>query len=457
MRNRLLGLGLFLVSFTFASTIETYRYFRIPASQVTEEFVKQSGFIQDHYFDTEFVIGYLPESRTAVWSSHLRTNWVELDPKVLAHQRIDLKTLKAMDMPVESGRFEDFHTYETLTSELQSLAAKAPDKAALMSAGKSVEGRELWYLRISNQKSGIANKPKLLYVSSMHGDEVTGKELMVYLIRELLTQYGRDARITRLVDSAEIFIMPSMNPDGTQHQQRFNAKGVDLNRDFPELNEQPFSGGRATETEHLMDLHRNNNFLLALNFHGGSLCVNLPWDSKVNHSGNLFGDDTVMHALARNYADNNRPMTQNNSGNFDHGVTYGYEWYPVYGGMQDWASFFRQAIHATVELSYPKWPSASALPTYWKDNRESLLGYLEGGLMGLHLQVMNPENQPLDVDVAVASATRTLHYTGGVVHRLTLAGDQKVTVTAPGYQTVQLTIPASSFQGEYKTIVMQKK
>ena len=40
-----------------------------------------------------------------------------------------------------------------------------------------------------------------------------------------------------------------------------------------------------------MELHRNNAFALALNFHGGSLCINMPWDSKPNTDESRFGDD----------------------------------------------------------------------------------------------------------------------------------------------------------------------
>jgi len=46
----------------------------------------------------------------------------------------------------------------------------------------------------------------------MHGDETVGRELMIYLARELLDQHGSTGRLTRLVDNARIFIMPSMKP-----------------------------------------------------------------------------------------------------------------------------------------------------------------------------------------------------------------------------------------------------
>jgi len=65
------------------------------------------------------------------------------------------------------------------------------------------------------------------------------RELMIYLARELLDQHGSTGRLTRLVDNARIFIMPSMNPDGYELHQRYNADNVDLNRNFPGLHVRP--------------------------------------------------------------------------------------------------------------------------------------------------------------------------------------------------------------------------
>ena len=48
----------------------------------------------------------------------------------------------------------------------------------------------------------------------MHGDETVGRQLLIYLAEYLLQQYGRNSRVTRLVDNTEIYLMPTMNPDG---------------------------------------------------------------------------------------------------------------------------------------------------------------------------------------------------------------------------------------------------
>ena len=51
-------------------------------------------------------------------------------------------------------------------------------------------------------------RPMVKYVANIHGDEVVGRELVVYLARSLLEQHGHDTTITTLLDNTEIHILP---------------------------------------------------------------------------------------------------------------------------------------------------------------------------------------------------------------------------------------------------------
>jgi murein tripeptide amidase MpaA len=58
------------------------------------------------------------------------------------------------------------------------------------------------------------------YIANMHGDEVVGRELSLYLIYHLCDQYHQP-RIKDIVDNTDIHILPTMNPDGARHVRAF--------------------------------------------------------------------------------------------------------------------------------------------------------------------------------------------------------------------------------------------
>ena len=64
--------------------------------------------------------------------------------------------------------------------------------------GQSVQGRSLTYIKLSNnvQRRSLM-EPMFKYVGNMHGNEVVGRQMLIYLAKYLVTNYGRDERVTR--------------------------------------------------------------------------------------------------------------------------------------------------------------------------------------------------------------------------------------------------------------------
>ena len=52
------------------------------------------------------------------------------------------------------------------------------------------------------------------YVANMHGNEAVGRELVIFMTQYLLHNYGKDDRVTKLVNNTDLWLMPSLNPDG---------------------------------------------------------------------------------------------------------------------------------------------------------------------------------------------------------------------------------------------------
>jgi len=264
-----------------------------------------------------------------------------------------------------------YHTYATLTADLQQIAVDHPSIVRLISAGLSVQGRDLWIVKLTDDPDAEENEPGVTYISSMHGDEVVGKELLYNLINYMTDNYGTDPRVTNLIDTTEIWIMPSMNPDGTELSQRWNANGVDLNRDFPDQFIDPVNtgAGRAAETAAIMAWRAQHTSTLSTNMHGGALVANYPYDSNPVGSSTFSPapdpDHDTFVRLARTYADNNPPMSTSNSHPaWDNGITNGADWFSINGGMQDWEYVWHGDHEVLVEVSNQKWPPAADLPRF---------------------------------------------------------------------------------------------
>ncbi len=90
-------------------------------------------------------------------------------------------------------------------------------------AGFSVENREIKY-------SVLGNGPDVIFIiATIHGNESAGTPIARRMTR--LLKKNED-----ILKKHKIIILPMANPDGYHHNQRYNANGVDLNRNFAAYN-----------------------------------------------------------------------------------------------------------------------------------------------------------------------------------------------------------------------------
>ncbi|XP_067222221.1 carboxypeptidase D [Chanodichthys erythropterus] len=355
--------------------------------------------------------------------------------------------------------YNKYYNYTELTDLLKSLAQKYPNIANLTSIGKSVENRELWVMRITKDPTvDVPGKPKFKYVGNMHGDETVSRQVLIYLVEYLLEKYGEDQRVTELVDSTDIYIMPSMNPDGFEKSVegdctgrnggRENAKNFDLNRSFPDQFEEIHVNAEdIPEGAAVMKWIQENKFVLSGNLHGGTVVASYPYDDsethKVEGTYSRSPDDALFRYLARVYAENNpvmktgQPKCEDNlSETFPGGITNGAKWYDVAGGMQDYNYLKGNCLEITMELSCCKYPPSSQLRTEWDNNREALLAYMDKIHIGVRGFVRAAQNEaPIaDAVIMVAGINHNVSTTRfGDYYRLLLPGIYKITAVAPGY------------------------
>lgn len=121
----------------------------------------------------------------------------------------------------EVGLHDDFldeRYYNTteIVNLLNQIEKQYSTIARVRDIGKSALGQSILAIEIT---SNVAQKRRLLkpmfkYIANMHGDETVGLQLLLYLAQYLTSSYGTDERATRIVDTIDIFLMPTLNPDG---------------------------------------------------------------------------------------------------------------------------------------------------------------------------------------------------------------------------------------------------
>jgi len=108
----------------------------------------------------------------------------------------------------------NYHDYGEMVAEINSLVASKPAIARKLSIGTSYEGRDMPVVKISDNVTADEAEPEILFDAHQHAREQLTVEMALYLLHQFIDLYGTDTRITNLVNSREIWIVPDMNPDG---------------------------------------------------------------------------------------------------------------------------------------------------------------------------------------------------------------------------------------------------
>ncbi|MEV4479787.1 M14 family zinc carboxypeptidase [Micromonospora coxensis] len=157
------------------------------------------------------------------------------------HDHGDVGTL---DFPPADS---NYHNYAELTALVNKVVADHPSIARKISIGSSYEGRDLMAVKISDNVGTDENEPEILFNAQQHAREHLTVEMAVYLLNLFTDSYGTDSRITNIVNSRELWIVPTVNPDGSEYDVATGSY-----RSWRK-NRQPNSGSSYVGT----DLNRN--------------------------------------------------------------------------------------------------------------------------------------------------------------------------------------------------------
>jgi hypothetical protein len=141
-----------------------------------------------------------------------------------------------------------YHSYTEMAAEVAAVAAAHPTIVSRFSIGKSYKGRDIWAVKISDNVTVDEREPEVMFDGTHHADEHMGTEMTLHILHWLVDGYGVDPRITSIVNTREIWIVFTVNPDGAEydisggtfHHWRKNRQptpgttsiGTDLNRNY---------------------------------------------------------------------------------------------------------------------------------------------------------------------------------------------------------------------------------
>jgi len=248
----------------------------------------------------------------------------------------------------------EYHSYSECVEELLEAESGFPDIARVDSIGRSYENRPILAIKISDEPwVDDPLEADVLFVALHHAREVATPDVVLYLMHYLLDNYGLDARVTRLVDTREIWIVPVLNPDGHVFVEQGNflwrknrrpaavggCVGVDINRNYGFLwglddvgssgdpcsqtyrGQAPFS---EFETRAIRDLvlDEAHDFTSAISYHSYGRLILFPW----GYTPEPTPDHDIFEALADSMAAYNgyRPGAGNTA------------IYPTNGDFGDW-------------------------------------------------------------------------------------------------------------------------
>jgi hypothetical protein len=113
--------------------------------------------------------------------------------------------------------FLHYHTYDEVNGFLRKWAAAYPDIVDLYSVAQSFEGRDIWQITITNKSTGKdTDKPAMYIEGNRHSGEVTAAESALWFAWHILSSYGQDPAITKLVDTKALYVRVQNDPDGSE-------------------------------------------------------------------------------------------------------------------------------------------------------------------------------------------------------------------------------------------------
>jgi PKD repeat protein len=192
-----------------------------------------------------------------------------------------------------------YHSYNTMLSELQSLESSYPTICKLYNLGTSSSSSySLWGLKISDNVAIEEDEPSTFLCGAIHGNEKPGPEVVIYTINHIISKYNSDSAITHLVNNTQLWFVPMVNPWGHVNNTRYNANGVDLNRDWPTSWTYAEPLAQAETNVIINNFLKKHHFVAGVDYHTYGKLTMTPWA----YTSAYTADHSAIYGLAQEMA-----------------------------------------------------------------------------------------------------------------------------------------------------------
>jgi len=324
---------------------------------------------------------------------------------------------------------DQYHTYQQIIDLADSLAGAFPSICKKFVFGFSIQNRQCAALKISDNVDVDEPEPEVMFDGGIHGDEIGGPENIIRFARDLCLQYGINPTVTNLINTREIWLYLMVNPDGRYNMSRYNASGVDLNRDWCYMwDAWGGSSGPCSqiESKHLRSCMYNNQFVVHTTYHSGTEFVSYPWSYRPDSPL----DVSHINQLASLYS------SLSGYSYLPYGSGYN-GMYAINGSTKDANYGVMGSISWSIEISNSKQPPTSQIMQYYNWNYPSMIALIEYSGYGLEGIITDATTgTPVTAAVFVNNYYPTYtDLTAGDYHKYVLPGTYSITVVANGYQS----------------------
>jgi carboxypeptidase T len=313
-------------------------------------------------------------------------------PHLILKQEILQESDHSLDFP---GRDNLYNNYSEVRQILVGLTTQHPNLVELISLGTSVEGREILGIHFKKALTNPEPLPGIFFVGTHHAREHLSTEVPLKLIQHLVENYQNNPEIKTLVDTRDIYIVPLLNPDGSEfdiqtgrykmwRKNRANNNngsfGVDLNRNYgfgwgtggssTDTQSDVYMGPKAFSEPEIVGLKNfveaHPNIRILLSFHTFSELILYPWGHKYDGIGGQ--DELVYKKMAETMAAWNGYKPEQSS-----------DLYIASGDTCDWAYGARGIFCFTFELSPSSmfgggfYPGPAMIAKAFQDNIKPIL------------------------------------------------------------------------------------